>query len=206
MIKKQEIESYLNAGFIGLSKIYPLTNQAIEELKSIAKPIILKKGDKIVQIGDILEGIYFMVKGLGRSYTYRGKSEITSWIIQEGEPFGNYRSYTSGVPSRECTEILEPGLAFYLPKQALVKIYLNNPCVAAFIIILNERNFVKMDDHTYNLLFRTIEERYQIFVKEYPSLINRMKLKDIASYLNMSAETLSRIRQKISVAFPPTNE
>ena len=194
MIKKQEIESYLNAGFVGLSKIYPLTPEAIEALRAIAKPVILKKGDKIVQIGDVLTGIYFMVQGLGRSYMYRGKSEITSWIIQEGEPFGNYRSYTSGVPSRECTEILEPGLAFYLPKAELIEIYLQHPSVAAFIIILNERNFVKMDDHTYNILYNTNEMRYEIFLQQYPSLINRMKIKDIASYLNMSPETLSRVR------------
>jgi CRP-like cAMP-binding protein len=179
---------------VGLAKLYPLTDQAIHDLKSIATPIFFNKGAVIVNIGDVVTGIHFMVKGLGRSYTYKGKTEITSWIIQEGEPFTNYRSYSFGLPSRECTEALESGLAFFLPRKKLIEVYEKHNCIACMIVILNERNFVKMDDHIFNILFRTAEERYQHFHNEYPTIFNRMKLKDIASYLNMSPESLSRIR------------
>ncbi len=197
MIKKQEIEAYLNAGIVGLTHIYPLTDQATIDLKSIGVPVVLKKGDIIVQVGDVVKGIHFMVKGLGKSFTYQGKSEITSWIIQEGEPFTNYKSYSTGVPSRECTQIIESGLAFYMSRTDLMEVYNRHSCIATLIVLLNERNFVKMDDHIYNLLYKTSEERYQNFLKEYPTMFSRMKLKDIASYLNMSAETMSRIRAKL---------
>lgn len=196
MIKKSEQEGYIMAGIMGLNNILPLSDDCIQDLRTLVKPVILKKGDIIIKMGDILNGIYFMIKGLGRSYTYQGNTEITSWIIQEGEPFGNYKSYCTQVPSREATEIIEEGFAFFLSRIDMQSLCSRHNDFANTVIILNERNFIKMDDFVYNTLYKSAIERYQIFNKEYPTIINRMKLKYVASFLNMNPATLSRIRAK----------
>lgn len=197
MIKKQDYESYLMAGIMGLSKINALCHACIADLRQMAKPVLLKKGDVVVAMGSSLQGIYFMIQGLGRSYTYKGGTEITSWIIQEGEPFGNYRSYCLQVPTREATEIIESGFAFYLSRTDMQALCAKYIAFANVIIILNERNFIKMDDFVHNTLYKSADERYEIFMKAYPTIFNRMRLKHIASFLNMNPATLSRIRAKI---------
>jgi CRP-like cAMP-binding protein len=197
-MKSKEIESYFKAAVLGLTHLVPIPNEAVKELYRIAEPQIYKKGQTIIQLGEVVTGIHFMVKGLAKSFTYRGQSEITSWIIQEGEPFTNYKSYAYGVPSKESTVALENGFGFFLPKSKLMEVTQKYNEVAILIIKLNERNFVKLDDRVYELLFEDAESRYLNFRKEFPNISNRMILKDIASYLNMTPETLSRIKKKLS--------
>jgi CRP-like cAMP-binding protein len=81
-----------------------------------------------------------------------------------------------------------------IPYASLQGLYKNYPETERVGRILTENYYIKLEERLLNIHFKTAKERYQTLLEKKPSLLQRASLGQIASYLGISQETLSRIR------------
>lgn len=93
-------------------------------------------------------------------------------------------------------EAIEESSVYQLKKNDLEKLYQTVPQFERFFRILMQNAYIREQLRVVQNLSMTAEERYDIFVKKYPEVANKVKQKQIASYLGITAEFLSMIKRK----------
>ncbi len=93
---------------------------------------------------------------------------------------------------------MEDSELFHLPKAALDELFIQAPKFERFFRIIMQNSYVREQLRTIQNLSITAEERYINFVNKYPQFVQRVPLKQIASYLGITPEFLSVIRKKLS--------
>ena len=180
-----------------LSSIITISNELTLELNSIFKIIKIKKGELILNIDDRSEFIYFINSGLIRGYYFIDGKEITNWFAQENEFATCFYSFISNKPSFENLQALEDCELVELSYSSLQKLYNNFPETERIGRMITENYYIKLEDRILSLQFKTAKERYEKLIKHKASLLQRASLGQIASYLGITQETLSRIRAEL---------
>ena len=158
-----------------------------EEVKYPPKHIYLIEGEPCKKAGIIH-------KGLVRNFFKRNGRECTSWFDAQGSFAVSSHSFFTQSTYSESIEFLEESILFEITYEKLEK------AKALFedIDILLEQillfGFYNVEERTRNLMAYTAVERYDLFFKTHPELINRIPVKHLASFLGVTPETLSRIR------------
>ena len=177
-----------------LKNIAKLADSFEEDLKKLFEPKEFFKGDHLFRQGELCRHLYYIKKGLVRVYYYsdNGK-EITAWFSAENSLVTAIDSFYHHSPTRDYCEVLEDSVVYPINFSEWEKI-LNSEKGArlAFYILYDITR--KMTDYISSIKFQSAEERYKALIKEYPSILQRTSLGDIASYLGITQETLSRIR------------
>jgi CRP-like cAMP-binding protein len=176
------------SGFISISK----TLEA--EINSIAKNVLFSKGQKIVNINERCDTIFFVKKGLMRGYYLDDGKEVTNWFAQESEFATCFYSFITNAFSFEIIETLEDCELVQISYSSLQNLYVKFPETERIGRIITENYYIKLEERILNLQFKTAKERYQKLVLSKPLLLQRVSLGQIASYLGITQETLSRIR------------
>ena len=177
--------------------IIPLDESILLELESHFEIFDIPARHKIIEEGQVCKYIYIHIKGISRMYYMKDDEEICSLLIEENYPFTVPDSFYSGNKSYQTVESLEPGCIARIHIDSLKKLYSKYLEVNYIARVITEKYFVKSEERLFLLRKKTTEERYLYFIEKYPSLLLRVPLKHIASYLGMSLETLSRCRKKI---------
>ena len=180
-----------------LSSIISVSNSLESELNSVTKLITFSKNQSIIEIGNCCNDLFFVEKGLLRGYHLDDGKEITNWFAQEGEFATCLYSFVAVEPSFEKIQALEDCMLLKLPYSALQNLYIKFPETERLGRIITERYYIKLEERLLNVQFKNAKERYQNFVLSKPSLLQRTSLGQIASYLGITQETLSRIRADI---------
>jgi CRP-like cAMP-binding protein len=107
-------------------------------------------------------------------------------------------SLFSQKPGTLNIEALEDTETILLSKSAQEKLYLEVPKFERFFRILTENSLVANQQRIVDNLSLTAEERYNLFCKRYPTLIDHLPLKQIASYIGVTPEFFSRMRGRKS--------
>lgn len=140
--------------------------------------------------------LYFVINGLVRSYyTIEGK-EITSNFIEENRLFASTYSIITGIPNIDCFEALENTVCLSADFKELEHLFSKYHLLERLARKMVEMYYSQFLIENYNKLFLTSEERFEICMAERASLVNRVSLKHIASYLSIAPETLSILRAK----------
>ena len=177
-----------------LRNISKLSDSFEEDLKNLFEPKEFSKGDHLFKQGELCRHLYFINKGLVRVYYYSGSGkEITAWFSAEKSLVTAIDSFYYHKPTRDYCEVLEDSVIYPISFSEF-EIILNSERGArlAFYILYDITH--KMTDYISSLKFQSAEERYKALIKEYPSILQRISLGHIASYLGITQETLSRIR------------
>lgn len=195
--KPQNIEEYRTRLFNYLLDIAPETNKTeLTELVNEFSYFDFSKKDIIIQNGDFSEAVYFIYQGLVRiSYTKEDK-EITNWFIKENMMFAATYSILTGKPNYSQYEAIEDTYVLKIRYSVLESYYKKYHSLEHLGRKLIESYYSTFMKRTYDVLFLSAEERYQIFLKEKGDLLPRIPLRHIASYLGITQETLSRLRAK----------
>lgn len=156
-----------------------------------------KKGEIILKPGDRADFSFFIGKGLIKKYflTENGKEVITNFD-GENRMVSDYVSLIQGSPSRiyiEAIEDTETLLSSYGFKDKVEK---NSAFWQKNNRILAEKRYVEKCDREYNLLFYKAEKRLEVFKEEFGNTFSRIAQKDIASYLGITPQSLSRLLNK----------
>ena len=179
-----------------LQTINPMSDALIERIRSVAKTNKYAAGDFILKEGQPSHKACIVIKGLARSYYIIEGKDITSRLMDEGFVITSWMSYFTQKPSNEFIVAIEDTILVCLDYDHIQKLYTEFP---EFNIIgrkLTEYGFYLSEQRTQMLRKHTAEEKYKFFLDNHPNLLQRVPLKQIATYLGMNEETISRVRSK----------
>ena len=168
-----------------------------EHLRTIIRSRIIKKGTYIQKAGSICTHIWFIEKGLIRIYHEAANKEVVTWLLKEGDIFIAVDSFFSQKPSSEYIQALEDMLIWGISYEELVATCLK------YIEFNNHKDLIKtkyyeLSDKIHKMVTLPEKDRYLALMQTQPDLINRVKLDDLASYLQMAPKTLSKIRNGLA--------
>ncbi|WP_083261428.1 Crp/Fnr family transcriptional regulator [Crocinitomix algicola] len=157
----------------------------------------LKAGDFLYESGDYSPFIYFLEKGLLRMFYYNEEGkEITAWLTVEQNFVSAIGGPYSNQPAKEYCQVVEDVVIYEIKFDAFEKL-LEQPLGAKMTFYaLSELNQT-LSRYLHFFKFHSAEERYRALMDFAPDIINRVSLGQIASFLGISQETLSRIRGRI---------
>lgn len=148
----------------------------------------------IIRAGVIDRNVYFIEKGLTRSYCLVDGNEHTTWFSREGDiTFGLLCLYHNKA-GFEYVETVEPTIAYSIPINILNKLYESNIEIANWGRVIHQECLLTLQCVRIDNLTMTAKERYNVLLKRFPDICQRVNLGYIASFLGISISTLSRIR------------
>ena len=171
-----------------------MTHDELDILESILVPMKFAKGEKILNEGEVCKHIYWVVKGLVRQYYYKNGKELTEYMATENTIFMSIESLFKEEPTKQMIHALEPTLVYAIPKKELEAVAIRCVNIQMLYRKILEESLIISQRHADMLRFESAQDRYRKLVKNNPQLVLRAPLVYIASYLQMTPETLSRVR------------
>ncbi len=171
-----------------------MTHEELDILESILVPRKFPKGELVLKEGQICEEMYYIEKGLIRQFYIKKDKEVTEHLATEGSLFMCIESLFKEEPTRLQVETLEPTLLYALPKRKLEQVALHNVNIQILYRKILEESLIFSQVHADLVRFETAQNRYLRLCKLMPQVVLRAPLVYIASYLQMTPETLSRVR------------
>ena len=171
-----------------------MTHDELDILESVLVPMKFAKGEKILSEGETCTNIYWIVKGLVRQFYYKNGKELTEYMAVENTIMMSIESLFKEKPSMQIMQALEPTVVFALPKAELEAVAMKSVNIQILYRKILEESLIISQLRADMLRFESAQDRYQKLVKSSPQLVLRAPLVYIASYLQMTPETLSRVR------------
>ncbi len=171
-----------------------MTHEELDILESILVPRKCAKGEIILKEGQICEDLYYIEKGLIRQFYIKKDKEVTEHLATEGGMIMCIESLFKEEPTKLQVEALEPSLLYALPKHKLEQVALHNVNIQILYRKILEESLIFSQVHADLVRFESAQDRYLRLCKIMPQVVLRAPLVYIASYLQMTPETLSRVR------------
>ncbi|WP_313581855.1 Crp/Fnr family transcriptional regulator [Chishuiella sp.] len=180
-----------------IDRIYSISESSKSLLLQNITEIHFPKNHLIIKADKIEKNIYFIKKGIARTFSFVGENEITFAFGKEGDTIISLKSYIENKKGYENIELLEDCQLFELKTENLQKLFLENIEIANWGRKFAEKELIKAEERLISRQFGTATDRYIELLKNYPNLIQRIQLNYIASYLGITQVSLSRIRANI---------
>jgi CRP-like cAMP-binding protein len=155
------------------------------------------KGEILIEHGKKNEFIFFLISGSAKSYNFKDSKQICLWFAFESDCIATIRSLDDLI-SQETVELLEDSELIQIKLGDLMTLSNQFTSISSLMVQLLKEHILFLEYKLNGLQFMTSEERYAKLIRDYPEVLQRVSLTDIASYLGISRETLSRIRRKIT--------
>lgn len=164
-------------------------------LANFSKREIVKHGF-VLKAGHIATNYFFVVSGGLRIYYERDNKQVTGWIAMEGEFFTDLSSLKNQSPSRFNIQALEDTELLCIKHERMEKLYKQYPLWQKFGRQIWEAAFIKVIDGIIGFQTLSAEERYIETMKK-STLLQRIPLKHLSTYLGITPSSISRIRKNI---------
>ncbi len=178
-------------------KYSTMTHDELDVLESLLEPIKYAKGEKILQEGEICRNISYIEKGLVRQFYFKNGKEVTEHLGVDHSIFMCIESLFKEEPTRLQVEALEPTLVYALPKAKLEAAAIRNVNIQMLYRKILEESLIQSQIHADLVRFESAPNRYKRLCDLNPQVVLRAPLTYIANYLQMTPETLSRIRSGV---------
>ncbi|WP_018336827.1 MULTISPECIES: Crp/Fnr family transcriptional regulator [Butyricimonas] len=174
------------------------SEQEIQTLLENAEKQSFTHKDIIVHEGETNSNLYIITQGVWRAFTFKDGSEVTLWFASEGEIAFSTWGYAANIPSRLNLEVVTDSEAYCLTKSKLEELYNSSLQLANLGRKILENFMLEVEVSWLDSYNRTAFERYVILLQKQPEIIQTIPLKHIASYLGITAQSLSRIRAQLA--------
>lgn len=179
-----------------LNSITILSEGLQEQIKSFLSEELFPKKSILLKSGQVSHRVYFIKTGFVRAFYYKENSEYTTWFMGDGDIIVSVYSFFSRKPSFENIEVLEDSIMQSISWDQLQYLYKHYPEFNLTGRIITEQYYIKSEERFINLQTLDAKQRYNKLILDYPGILQKASLGQIASYLSIKQETLSRIRAK----------
>ncbi|GAB3760230.1 Crp/Fnr family transcriptional regulator [Spirosoma pomorum] len=174
-----------------------LTDDDILRIQACATTLTVRKRQLLLRAGDVCRHKLFVLNGLLRVYRVnKDGTESVMRFATEDQWAIDHESYTNETASHCYVEALEDTTLMLWTKETMNELFAAMPAFKAFSDRLKDESHNKSLQRIFINISYTAEEKYDAFVAEHPAVFRRVPLHMVASYLGVTRETLSRIRQK----------
>jgi CRP-like cAMP-binding protein len=180
-----------------VSRHISLTKEETAYFTSLLKHRRIRKKQYLLQAGDISRFENFVNAGLLRAYTVdtKGQEHIAMFAL-EGWWISDLYSFLTNTPATQHIDALEDSEVLSIEKSDLENLYEKIPKFDKLFRVLLQNAFVANQQRILAGISQTAEEQYLDFIKKYPAIEQRVPQHQIASYLGITPETISRIRRQ----------
>lgn len=181
-----------------INKFVTLTTEEQELFLSKTEIQQYKAKTIILNAGEICRHSYFVNSGLLRSFNINDNivEHVMSFAC-EGWWIGDMYSLLSQKPGNLFIEVMEDAEVVLLSKENQEQLYLEIPKLERFFRILTENSLVANQERLMDNLSLSAEERFEKFCKKYPTLIQKVPQKQIASYIGVTPEFFSKMKSRL---------
>ena len=179
-----------------IADIIPLSGELRERLDSILKMKVFGRKEFLLREGQVCDKIYFVEKGLVRLYYLKDGVEICSGLLLEGGFMISVESFFRKQKSYEFMQAVEETTVYYILFEELEALYKD---FTEFNIVgrkLITEYYIRSEERNYILRRLSAREKFRHFQELFGANTVRIPRKDIASYLGINLETLSRLSRK----------
>lgn len=175
-----------------------LNLESIQMFSEIIRYRKFHKGDIILSQGEVCTCLSYIEKGLTRQHYVKHDKDMTEHISCDGGVVFCIDSYFHGTPTLLAIEALEPTIIWEMPRDRMEALAETNTDLAYLYRRFIEDSLMLSQTKADILRFESARDRYTKLLQMFPEIIQMAPLTYIASYLQMSLETLSRVRSVIS--------
>lgn len=177
---------------------YGFTETDWHETVSRFRPETIPARTMFLEKGQVATRLAYLRSGMMRSFFYDDQAnDITTQFFKPGAVVISMKSFNDQVQSREniiTLEDCEADVITYDDMQGLMQVV---PAWRSIAKDVDEFKYNDLMNRTIQLQTLTASERYQLFIKKHPDILQRVALRHIASYLGIDIATLSRIRRSL---------
>ena len=177
-----------------IDEIFLLPATEKELFLSQFERIEVRKGTNIVSAQKVERFVYFIEEGVARAYRDTEKGQTTIWFGEAGGVILSFLSFFKNQPGYESIEVLEDSILYRISSNNLQELYTQHLPIANWGRKFAEQELLLTEQRFMDLQFKTATERYKDLIKNYPTILQRVQLGHIASYLGITQVSLSRIR------------
>lgn len=178
----------------GIRRYYPVADASMAVLSAHFEERKYPKGHLLSRPGIKDYYVYFIEEGCTRTFFTPNEKEITNWFSREGDITFSSTSLYHKKPATEFIEVLEDALIYAVSIEELDKLYAINIDLANWSRVIHQEVLLKMQTLRLDRLTLSARERYDKFCAEHPTLVHRVNLGHIASYLGITQQYLSTLR------------
>lgn len=181
--------------YLKIKELVPISGASIEKLFASASIRNLSKGENLLNQGEICNRVYFIEHGYLRAFHTKDGLEINTNFVFENSFTTSLKSLKLAVPSDISIQAGSIATIYEFEKNKLLELYNESPEIESFGRNLLEQLLLEQEEHSNIFKIHSPAERYQYLLQHKPEIIQRISLTQIASYLGIARETLSRIRK-----------
>ena len=171
-----------------------LTEDCKNDLKKVSKILTFDKETIFVKDGQFAYKTYFIAQGSARAFYIKEHKDITDWFAFENDFISSINSFFLNIPSPHFIEVLEPSILLEISKENVIRLsdkYIEFDRLGKVIVT---KTMLQLQQRIVSIQFETAQQKYENLLKIRPDITQRAALTKIASYLGITLETLSRIR------------
>lgn len=180
-----------------LAKFPSLTAEEIEAIVAHTQVDSFPKGTVILREGEVATKCYFVLKGCVRQYQLVDGIEKTTSFFTEEQVVIAYSSYLNDLPSEAWWVCAEDCILLTGTREQEQQMYAQHPKLEFLLNIMMPADYSKTQAYLDSLVKFGPEDRYLNLLETRPELFSRVPLHQIASYIGVTPESLSRIRKRI---------
>ena len=184
-----------------LKEVIPIKDKdLLKILKKECRIDYFQHGDSINEVGKIDVYVRFLIAGAVRGYIIdkRGKETTTGFIVKTGDLIAGSRMLDGG-PSDIGFKVKKNSSVFSVPIETIIKLRTKYPEIVDLQMRMLAQSSLYHWETKKMLYLKTANERYEWFLQHYSELLEYIPHTQIASFLNITPVTLSRIRHDIKI-------
>ena len=171
-----------------------------EFIEREGEAVAYRRGDQLEREGDPTRWLAFVTEGCFKYITYGLSDERAhiTWFSFEGEYVGDYPAFLYGRPAQTTIEAMMPSRVLRVTGEQLRQFFSQSIETMELRALIGEHILSQYEARYQDLHRTTARERYDLLMQRCPGIVDLLDLQDIASFLNVHPNTISKIRRDIT--------
>jgi CRP-like cAMP-binding protein len=187
-----------NLLFTNLNRYSKISEADFSQISAVLTKRFVKKKRALISEGDTCRYIFFVEKGIMRSFsTDKDGGEHVMQLAIEDHWIADLSSFITQTAGTLTVEAIEDSEVLLLPYAAIDQLCERLPQLEKYFRRLYQSAYVSMQQRYNGVQSKPAKERYELLIRDNPKFAARIPLIHIASYLGITAESLSRIRKQV---------